>query len=380
VGHAGKHLGAAGGSEAAPVDSWGPLCAQHPGRAVWQIYDHCAALTRLYAVYSIFVEDVVSEYLRVLPQLYETYDQLPPPVLKQHRVGFGQILLRLGDAGPYRHLREGEIIEQLSHGLAGGRPYRLLRDAFFVERQNYRLEFLGRLLSYLGIENVGVRIAKHPAMRAFLQEQRGESTTLKGELSRFVQLRNEAAHSQVEEVIGADDFRLLADFVRIVCEILAEIVSWEVLQRRVTLGQLVVLGAVEHTYQKGSVAIVRMNPLQVAVGDQVVVLRDNRIIKLATVRSIQDNDVDRESVRATDGQELGIGLDTACRAGVVLAKLAADAARPPDQQPPVGGEDATTISEPAVSADEFAEDADDRDSSSGDASGEVVTDQPAPAL
>src|SRR6185312_7181663 len=105
-------------------DLWGAVRQYDPGSPAWQIYDHCAALLRLYAVYSIFVEDLVADYLQSLPHAYGTYDRLPEPVLRQHRIGFGQIMLKLGDSGPYRHLKESEIILQLSNGMAGVSPYK----------------------------------------------------------------------------------------------------------------------------------------------------------------------------------------------------------------------------------------------------------------
>ncbi|MCW5982232.1 MAG: hypothetical protein KIT09_29365 [Bryobacteraceae bacterium] len=321
--------GAAG--DAREADPWHALREGSPRRPAWQIYDHCAALTRLYAVYSIFVDDLVGEYLQLLPQLYD-YEQLPPPVLRQHRVGFGQILLKLGDAGPYRHLREGDILQQVSSGFAGVKPYSLLRDAFFVDRQNYRLDFLVRLFSYLGIENIGSRIAGHPAMKRLLEERRGGSVSVDGELARFVQLRNEAAHSQVEEVIGAEDFRFITDFIGKLCEILAELVAREVLQRRKVKGELQVVGTVEQTYHKGFIVIARMNAFPMAVDDHIIILRNNRIIRFATVRSIQVEDVDQNSVEAFDGQMLGIGLDVPCRPGVLLARLRADMKVSRDQQ------------------------------------------------
>src|SRR5690349_17807638 len=58
-----------------------------PPKASWQVYDHCAAFTRLYAVYEQFIEELVSDYLRMLPRLYPRYEDLPPNVTKQHRVG-----------------------------------------------------------------------------------------------------------------------------------------------------------------------------------------------------------------------------------------------------------------------------------------------------
>jgi hypothetical protein len=334
-----------------PVDSWARFRGRSPKRAEWQIYDHCAALTRLYAVYSIFIDDAISEFLRVLPQLYDRYDQLPPAVLKQHRVGFGQILLKLGEFGPYRHLREEEIIEQLSHGLAGKQPYVLLADAFFVDRQNYRLEHLARLLGHMGIDNAGARIAAHPAMASYLERELGESASLDGELGRFVQLRNEAAHGQVGEVIGAEDFRLLADFIRTVCEIVGEIILRELLERRLALGQLALLGPVEHVYHEGTIAIVKMKAATVAVGEQVALIRNGRIVHLAVVRSIMEDDVSRDSIAGQDGQELGIGLDSVCKVGMLVAKTATESAIPEPQQPLFAPEDQVGLAEDALPAD-----------------------------
>jgi hypothetical protein len=208
-----------------PGDPWEGVRHNDPGKTLWQIYDHCACLTRLYAIYAIFVEELISEYLRMLPQLYENYSELPQAVSRQHRAGFGQILLKLGDVGPYSHLREMDIIPQLSHSLTGGRPYTLLSDAFFVDRHNYRADILAKLLGSVGIEDASSQIARHPRMRGFLAERIGGSATFESELNNFVKLRNEAAHSEVTEVIGSAKFQSIADLLVVLCEILAEIFS-----------------------------------------------------------------------------------------------------------------------------------------------------------
>ena len=260
-----------------PEDLWQAVRGQDPGKFAWLVYDHCAALLRLYAVYSIFIEDLVADYLLYLPGLYETYGQLPEVILKQHRTGFGQILLRLGDAGPYRHLREGDIILQLSQGLGGAQPYSLLKDAFFVDRRNYRSDALARLFGSLGVENVCERIAKHPSMRAFLAEKIGNATTFESELDGFVKLRNEAAHTPVDEVIATSRFLKTADFVLLACEILTEIVSRETLLRKAERQPGATLGVVERVYHSGTVAIVGMVPEILAVGDGVALVYKDRV-------------------------------------------------------------------------------------------------------
>ena len=94
------------------------LLPQEPSKRDWQIYDHCAALTRLYSVYEQFIGELVGEYVRLLPKLYVKYSDLPACVANQHRIGIGHILLNIGEKGPYKDLDE-DLIRQtgLSVGL-----------------------------------------------------------------------------------------------------------------------------------------------------------------------------------------------------------------------------------------------------------------------
>jgi HEPN superfamily protein len=340
------------GQESNVEDLWQVVRGRDPGRSAWQVYDHCAALLRLYAVYSIFLEDLVADYLSTLPEIYETYDLLPEPILKQHRTGFGQIMLKLGDTGPYRHLRENDIILQLSQGMSGARPYTLLKDAFFVDRQNYRSEIVGRLFGNLGLENICSRIAKHPSMERLLAERFGNASTFESELDGFVKLRNEAAHSPVEEVIAASQFLTTADFVLLACEILTDIVSREVLVRKAKCRPGVQLGIVEHVYHAGKVAIVKMAPATLTVGDDIALFRNDRI-RIAKVLSIQDNDLAVNSITALEGQEVGVGLDQKCLEGDVIRKLSPEVTVPSTPQPSSTEEMLGRVGLAFVSSDEL---------------------------
>lgn len=133
-------------------DRWAAVRATNLSKTTWHVYDHCAAFTRLYAIYATYVDDLVEEFLKLLPRLYATYDLLPPSVTVQHRNGLSAILGKLGPVGPYRHLNEIDIVTALHNGLTGVTPYKLITEAFYPDRQNYRLDVLARMLSYLGID------------------------------------------------------------------------------------------------------------------------------------------------------------------------------------------------------------------------------------
>jgi hypothetical protein len=311
------------GSVGDELDCWALVRSKSPNRLDWQIYDHCAAFTRLYAVYERFIEDLIAEYLELIPTLYPSYNELPEPILRQHRLGCGQILLKLGSEGPYRHLREEEIVARLSDGLAGRANYRLINDAFFVERQNYRADSISRLCSFVGIEDVSTRIAKSSGMKKFLRENLGDTVTFQSELQTFVRRRNEAAHGDVGEVVGSDDFKVVADFISLICEILAEFVTSQVLARRLIRGECTEVGEIIETYCHGSVVVVRAKSGLVKVGDALMVKQNDRLRSIS-VSSIQIDGSSVDHVQARSGQELGLKVSQPCRVGTTIYTLLTD--------------------------------------------------------
>jgi len=136
-------------------------------------------------------------------------------------------------------------------------------------------------------------------------------------------LRKEAAHTHVDDVIGLDDFLAITDLVGVLCAALAEMLSNEVMRRRHALGQLVVIGEVVHVYASGMIPIVKMKPCRVAVGEEVVILRGTDVRGLATICSVQDGGRGVDAIEASMDQELGIRLDRPCRTLNSIGRVAA---------------------------------------------------------
>jgi hypothetical protein len=318
--------------ESVSPDPWEQVRTLVPSKLDLQIYNHCASVTRLYAAYATFVDELVKEYLRILPELYSAYPDLPIAILKQHRLGLSQILLKLGESGPYSHLQEVDIVATLSKGLAGQFPYTLMSDAFFVDRQNYRLDALARILGYLGLDNAATRIVNHPKVKEFVEQRFGESATLVAELKRFVDLRNDAAHTHVDDVIGLEDFLKITELVDVLCHTVAEILWCELMRRRQARGELVIIGEIMHVYGSGIIPIVKMRPCHVVVGEEIILLNGNNILGLAKICSIQDNGNEVEAIDATIDQELGLRLDRKCKPKNYVARLATSESTPQQMQ------------------------------------------------
>ena len=58
-----------------------------PKTKEWRIYDHCAAVTKLYAIYENFVEDLIRDWLRLLPEIVLDYDDLEKVIHNTHSYG-----------------------------------------------------------------------------------------------------------------------------------------------------------------------------------------------------------------------------------------------------------------------------------------------------
>lgn len=302
-----------------------------PLNSSWQVYDHCAAFTRLYAVYEQFIEELISDYLRILPELHDKYEDLPQGITKQHRIGTGQILLKLGKDGPYKHLNEKRVIADLAQALVGDVNYKLLRDAFLTDPQNYRAEVLGKLFGYLGIENCWAWVEKHPLVVAFMDRERDMTETAAIVLNEFVEYRNKAAHTNVVETVATEEVKSIADCIMVICEALAQLVMKQVVRRRELLGQMSVVGEVVHEFSDCIVGA-RMRAGTVVVGDEMVVQQKYACYKVS-VRSIQVEHTPYQRLDVNDGQEIGLQPDVAVKQGALLMRLPASHSALPEDRP-----------------------------------------------
>ena len=118
----------------------------------WRIYDHCAAVTKLYAIYENFVEDLIRDWLVLLPEICPNYFDLEERIRKTHQTGTGRLLIDLNKKR-YEHLLLEDIIKSLYFGVSNQSGYELLPDAFIFHEQNLRRDTLDKLLADAGIND-----------------------------------------------------------------------------------------------------------------------------------------------------------------------------------------------------------------------------------
>jgi len=299
----------------------GQLLPRAPDKLDWQIYDHCAALTRLYAIYERFVGELVTEYVRQLPKLYQKYVDLPSSITTQHRAGIGQILLKMGEKGLYKKLEESVVVRELAAAIGGSSAYTLLADAFFVERQNLRFEILCRLFSTLGFKNPGKYINKHSAVTKFMKEERADSSSAQKELEDFIDYRNEAAHRKVENVLAIDAIGAIGRFLIALGYALADMIEQGALQRRMELEHYSLVMAILEVHYDGLVVVgIPALDISLKVGDEVVVFAKNACHRVR-VESIQANGQSVQNMTGDGAVEFGIRLNKPASEGAELRRL-----------------------------------------------------------
>jgi hypothetical protein len=295
------------------------LASNCPKKLEWQVIDHCAAVTRLYALYEQFVEAIVTSHVDLLPSVYPQYALLPECIRRHHRVGVGQILQKWSLTSAYNHLTEPTIAAGLTDGLRGVLPYRLLADAFLMDVENYRPNALRRLFGYIDFADCVAYIHKHPSTIDFIQSEFGNSDTIEGILGQIVQLRNEAAHGSVSSVLSTAELCRYADLILIVCRTVAEMTERRTLSLRINAGHCEQLGRVIHKF-RDSIFGIQCEPKKWQQGE-VIAARGDISAKPVMVLSIQADKLPVTEIIPVAGQEIGVKLSEPLQVGTVLYRI-----------------------------------------------------------
>ena len=128
----------------------------------------------------------------------------------------------------------------------------------------------------------------------------------------------------MDNIVAVDEIREMGAFIWSSGSTLAKIVELTVVERRMELGKSIgIIGAVTEVYEEGSIVVARMSKVLLEVGDSIIVYRESKGYSKAKVLSIQVEDIDKVSVNAEEGQELGIRLSKRTKVGLKVVETAA---------------------------------------------------------
>jgi hypothetical protein len=294
------------------------LMQDAPKATEWRVYDHCAVVTRLYAIYEHFVEDLITDWVQRLPDLFPLYSELADRIRETHRMGVGRLLLDL-TKNRFQHLSTEGVVRGLFFGITGGEEkYELVPDAFLLHEQNLRREALEKLFADAGISNAWGWVEKHRVVKRFVEEIRANENTAEGELNELITYRNEAAHGAViDNFLGSNALLELCDFVETLCQALAELVTYHVIERQKLIGQAVEIGQITEWFKKSRAAVAKVEETSLSVGGNLFLVGE-AYCQLGRIESIRIDDADKQSVKTTSGMEVGLRFNVDARKGLHL--------------------------------------------------------------
>ena len=297
------------------------LLKRTPNLDKWKLYEHCAVLTRLYAIYENFVKELISTWLVSLPKLVENYSDLDDRIKNTHREGVGRILLEFKkDRFKNQNLTENKVIRGLFHGTKGeNKNYELLLQAFLLNDQNLRKDVLEKLFADAGISKAWRWVINHKKIKNVIEEIRGYSNACETELNELITYRNEAAHGVVDEIFLTEKLLNLVDFTKCLCQVLAELVAYEIFEKQISIGKAQEIGEVTEWYKKSKAVVAKINNSNLSIGTNVLLVKETSSdCRLARIESIQVDDISQESIKITNEIEVGLKFDIDAKKGLKI--------------------------------------------------------------
>jgi hypothetical protein len=286
-----------------------------PNTREWKIYEHCAVVTRLYAIYERFVEDLIRGWLATLPNIYLSYLELEERIRTTHQIGVGKLLVDL-NKNRYQHLSIEEVISGIFRGVSDDKGYDLFPDAFLIHEQNLRKEILEKLLGDAGISNAWNWFEKHRAVKQFVQEVRGNQNTAEGGLNELISYRNDAAHGKVPQgVLGSNSLIELCDFVEALCEALTELVTYQVIERMKFLGNIKEIGKITEWFKTPQAGVAKIKEATLSVGESIFLVGE-ACCQVSKIESININDQPVNLVEVTSEIEVGLKFNVDAKKGL----------------------------------------------------------------
>lgn len=281
------------------------LQEQAPSKVAWQLFDHCAAVSRIYGLFEQAVGELVAEYIEFVPTATPDYSGLLEETRIQYRLGVAQILSKWKSSKSlYSHLSEDVIAAGLADGLRN-KSYSLIADAFLIDSDNYRTDTINRIFKRLGFDDVFAGIRKASSIAAFCSKLGSESAD--SYLNEFVRVRNDAAHGNVASVSSSTEILNYAEFVELVIKELAVFLITRIIRDGVSSGHSVRLGGVLHVFSKNVVGVSSASEMTIKTGDRLYA--GKKKLESVTVISLRAGNTEHSEIKLFQGFEFGLGLD-----------------------------------------------------------------------
>ena len=289
-----------------------------PKANLWDRYEHCSVVTRLYAIYENFVENLVKDWSRELPSLYSKYSDLPLKVQEAHQKGMSELLNDL--------LKETsrfkkpcflqDIAQNFSACTTDESRYKLVTEAFIVKHPNLKQKPLNDILINSGILHEA-KISSAWTWIAKYRNVRQDEKIVTDKLDKFVEYRNDAAHrNTVDSIFGSTDLIDLCDFIESLCQALAELACFAVINKKISNEKVQRIGKTTNWLSNQEVLCANICQPPLSIGDEIFLLSGTKsYCKSAKIEEIRNDK--KISVKTIEEKgKYSFQLDTDARKGL----------------------------------------------------------------
>jgi hypothetical protein len=291
-----------------------------PTDGEWLSYENCAAVTRLYAIYESFVEDLITAWIQELPKLVPNYTDLDERIKETHIDNVGRIL-RDRNKQRFSELKPSEIIGGLYKGVINTHPYELLAEAFTIHdspserlhQRNLRKEDLDELLKNAGIcQNTWNWVKNSRNIKTFIRDVIQENTA-EGLLRELIDYRNNAAHGiAINIILGVDELLQLCDFIEMICESLSELATYQLLLKQEKQGQAKKIGSISEWFKKPQAGVAKINSIKLKLGDRLFLISYGNC-QVAEIMSLKIDDTPYQEINISSETEVGVKFNINAR-------------------------------------------------------------------
>lgn len=296
------------------------IAGEAPDMTSWRVIDHCAAVTRSYALFESFVMEALREYLTFLSGAYKM-SALGSDFEARYTKGIGRIL-QDQHKHRYRNLNIATVITGASDALSDKDGYQIQAEALLRTEQNLRMTELNRLFNDCGLAGLESWVGSHRAVQAFFAAQARLSDTASSELKQIIDYRNEAAHGDVDDVLGPDVLVEFTFFFEALCQSLLDVIQYDTIRRAKELNRATVVGRISERL-RGDIVIAKVSDTTLTIGDKLYVFKKG-LTMIAEVRSIQLDGKNVKTVTAAKEIEVGLRLGVRTKEGCELIRLQLD--------------------------------------------------------
>lgn len=283
----------------------------------WRVIDHCTAITRSYALFEAFVSQLLREYLVFLAGAYKMSD-LGEKFIANYTRGIGRVLID-HDKVRYENIDVVTLIADATAALSDGNPYQIQPEAMLRFEQNLRMDEMRRIFSHCGLSGIEGWVTKHSAVESFFSAQSRLSDTAESELKQIVEYRNEAAHGDVDQVLGTEVLVEVAEFFEALLRSIADFVQYDTLRRAKEIGMAQVLGVISERFRE-DIVVAKIANASLEVGD-VIYIYGKSVTMIGEIKSIQLDGVDFPAADITDEREVGLRLGIRAKEGCELIRF-----------------------------------------------------------